>query len=65
MKLYVVTANTYNDGYGAVIELLRVADNLDDAMESVEYAKSKGWYASMEVLSLNVPTRRYLGGYIE
>lgn len=31
MKLFVVTADTHNGGYGCEIELLRVTDNIDDA----------------------------------
>lgn len=41
MKLYIVTADTYSGCYGANIELLRVADNKDDALISVEFAKKK------------------------
>lgn len=66
MKLYVVTADTYiEDGYGADIELLRVADNEVDANKSVEYANSQGWNVKTEIVELNKPTRRYLGGYVE
>lgn len=42
MKLYIVTANTYEGGYGAEIELLRVTDNEADALKSKKYAESKG-----------------------
>ena len=65
MNLYIVTANTYADSYGAEIELLRVADNEADANESVEYAKSKGWNPTIAIEELNKPTRKYLGGYVE
>jgi hypothetical protein len=65
MKLYVVTADTYRESWGADIELLRVTDNEDDARDSVKYAKSKKWYPNVETIELNKPTRRYLGGYCE
>lgn len=65
MKLYVVTANTYTDSWGADIELLRISDNEEQANESIEYAKSKGWFHRLQIIELNKPTRRYLGGYIE
>jgi len=42
MKLYIVTADTYEDEYGAVIELLRVTDNEADALKNKKYAESKG-----------------------
>lgn len=65
MKLYIVTANTYKGGYGADIELLRIADNEVDALESKKYAESKGWYATINTIDLNKPIRKHLGGYIE
>ena len=65
MKLYIVTANTYEGGYGAEIELLRVTDNEADALKSKKYAESKGWTVTINTAELNKPTRKYLGGYIE
>lgn len=65
MKIYVVTADTHDDGYGSSIELLRVADNETERDESVKYAKRMGWYPTVEEIELNKPVRRYLGGYIE
>lgn len=65
MKLYIVTANTYEGGYGAEIELLRVTDNEADALKSKKYAESKGWTVTINTAELNKPTRKCLGGYIE
>lgn len=65
MKLYVVTADTYEDGYGCNIELLRVADNKDDALISVGYAEKQGWNPKISVVEVNKPIRKYLGGYME
>lgn len=65
MKLYIVTADTYDAGYGANIELLRVTDNEEDKNQSVEYAKTQGWPVTVTEADLNKPTRKYLGGYYE
>lgn len=65
MKLYIVTANTYEGSYGAEIELLQVTDNEADALKNKKYAESKGWTVTINAAELNKPTRKYLGGYIE
>lgn len=65
MKLYIVTADTYSGDYGTNIELLRVADNKDDALISVEFAQKKGWTPEITVVDINKPTRCCLGGYSE
>lgn len=65
LKLYVVTTDTYEDGYGCDIELLRVADNKDDALISVGYAERQGWVPKISIVEINKPTRKYLGGYME
>lgn len=64
-KLYVVTANTYMNGWGAEIDLLRVTDNEKDRDESVAFAENKEWAVDVQEVILNKPTRRYIGGYTE
>ena len=64
-RLYVVTADTRKEGCGTEIELLRVTDNEADRDESLEYARKKGWYATVTEVILNARTRQFLGGYIE
>lgn len=65
MKLYVVTADTYEDLWGSIIELLRVTDNPEDAQKSSDYARSKGWHPKTEIVEVNKAVRRYLGGCTE
>lgn len=65
MKLYVVTADTYEGGYGVVIELLMVSDNKDDRDKAVEYAKNKGWNPHVKEVVLNKLDRDLIDGYIE
>lgn len=50
---------------GGIIELLRVADNPEDAQKSSDYARSKGWHPGTEIVEVNKAARRYLGGCTE
>ncbi len=65
MKLYVVTANTYDGGYGIEIELLMVADNKDNRDKAVEYAKNRGWIPQVNEVVLNKLDEDFIGSYIE
>lgn len=65
MKLYVVTADTYDGGYGIEIELLMVSDNKDDRDKAVEYAKTQGWNPSVNEVVLNKLDRDLIDNYIE
>lgn len=65
MKLYVVTADTYEGCWGSTVELLRVVDNKESALISVGYAEEKGWVPKITVVEENKPIRKYLGGYEE
>lgn len=64
-KLYIVTADTYMDGRGVEIDLLRVADNEADRDESINFAKNKGWEVNVIEVVLNKRVRKFIGGYIE
>lgn len=65
-QLYIVTADTYTeDSYGTEIELLRVTDNMKEAEESAQYARTKNWYPHISTVTLNKPIRHYLGGLVE
>ena len=64
-KIYVVTADTYMDGWGVEIDLLRVADNESDRDESINFAKNKGWEVNVIEVVLNKRVRKFIGGYIE
>ena len=65
MKLYVVTADTYNDPYGSEISLLRVTANKSLAEESVKYGESKKWFVNMDEVEEGEELDVYLGGYYE
>ena len=66
MDLYVVTADTYEDSYGAEITLFGVFDTEKKAIECVEELKKKNRFVYMITRTqINQSIEMYLGGYYE
>lgn len=66
MDLYVVTANTYEDSYGAEITLFGVFDTEEKAIKRVEELRKKNRFVYMiTITQLNQSIEMYLGGYYE
>ena len=63
--LYVVYADTYEDSWGATIEIFGVADNENDLKKICETVKKNGYSAKVEEITLNKYCNRCLGGYYE
>lgn len=67
MPLYIVTADTYNEDYGSVIELLCLSNDKNFAKEVMENAEKAGWNSSIIEIheeNLNKQIHIVLGGYI-
>lgn len=62
MKVYVVSADTYNGRWGSSIYIFAVCDSMEKALEEQE--KVKG-YSKITEMELNTFKPEYLGGYIE
>lgn len=65
MELYVITANTYHEGWGAEISLFGVCDNEDDLNKIVDKVRKRGHIPDIKKVNLNRFKEIYLGGYIE
>lgn len=64
MKLYIVSSDTYEDGWGAEICIMGVFDNKEAAQKCFEKYK-RHYYTIMSEVMLNEDNPVYLGGYIE
>jgi hypothetical protein len=64
-KLFVVTANTHQGGYGVKLNLFLVADNAEDANKEKERLSKKGYHPRISEVDLNSKENIYLGGYAE
>lgn len=64
MKLYVISADTYEDSYGATISIFGVYDSLEKAKEAIEELNDRYLY-SINEMELNKTQEIYLGGYYE
>jgi hypothetical protein len=62
MKLYLVTADTYDDMYGAMISCFGIATNEESLKVMVKKAEEEGFLKITEVDSDSV-VEEYLGGY--
>lgn len=64
-KVYLVVANTYQSSWGAEIEVFMTTGSKDLANKELEKVKNE--YSGAEVIEMNidVPDRKYLGGYYE
>lgn len=66
MGLYIVTADTYDGGYGAEISLLGIYSNKIDALKRKRYLEdTHGYHIRVEKVYLDEDIEEYLGGYIE
>lgn len=65
MKLYVISANTYEDSWGAQISIFGVFDDehVHSALEELE--KKYNYFFEVNEINLNERNETYLGGYFE
>lgn len=65
MKLYVISADTYNGSWGSRISMFGVFDeeHVYDALEELQ--KEYDYYFEVNEISLNEYNETYLGGYFE
>nr|DAZ13710.1 MAG TPA: hypothetical protein [Caudoviricetes sp.] len=65
MKLYVISADTYNGSWGSRISMFGVFDeeHVYDALEELQ--KEYDYYFEVNEISLNEYNKTYLGGYFE
>ena len=64
-EVFVVTADTYNEEYGADIELFGVYSNFNVADKASSFLTEKGYLAQVNKVEMNKATYISLGGYIE
>ena len=66
MNLYVVSADTYNGGWGSEITLLGIYDSLEKAEERAKELENKNNFKCKIVeIVMNEKEEKYIGGYIE
>lgn len=66
MKIYIVSADTYDGGYGSEITILGVYSDEQKAKEKYQEADSKYTVdVKMSEAELNADCKIYLGGYSE
>lgn len=65
MKLYVISADTYNDSWGSQISIFGVydEDHVDIALKGLQ--EKYDYYFEVNEISLNECNETYLGGYFE
>lgn len=65
MKLYVISANTYENSWGAEINIFGVYDeeHVQSALEELE--KEYDYFFETQEINLNERDETYLGGYFE
>lgn len=64
MKLYVISADTYEDSWGSMISIFGVYDSLEKAKVAIEELNDRYLY-SINEMELNKTQEIYLGGYFE
>lgn len=65
MKVYVVTADTYQGSWGTDVNLFLVTESKEDAETECVRLREQGYFPEITEVTLNEATRKYLGGYIE
>lgn len=66
MKLYVISADTYENSYGAEISIFGVYSSLDLAENAIkELSKKNDYLYKIDEIMLNEINEIYLGGYFE
>ena len=65
MKIYVISANTYEGSWGAQISIFGVfdEDHVHDALEELQ--KEYDYFFETNEVNLNECNETYLGGYFE
>lgn len=64
-EVFVVTADTHNEEYGADIELFGVYSNFNVADKASSFLTEKGYLAQVNKVEMDKTTYISLGGYIE
>lgn len=64
MKLYIVSSDTWTEGWGAEICVMGVFDNKEEAQNTFEKYERE-YYTKMDEVILNDDNPVYIGGYIE
>lgn len=64
-KVFVVTADTYNDAWGAEISLFMVTHDKDKAEAECAKLEQKGYCPSITTTLLDASHEYSLGGYVE
>lgn len=66
MKLYIVSADTYGEWWGAQISFFGVYDSLEKAEKAIEeLSKENNYPFNINEVTLNETNEIYLGGYFE
>lgn len=65
MKVYVVTADTYNDNYGTEIRLFGIFTTQIKAEQRKDDLEKLGYYVHINETYVDKKCEIYLGGYIE
>ena len=65
MKVYVVTADTYNDDYGTDISLFGIFTTQRKAKQRKLDLSKLGYYVDINETTIDKKCEIYLGGYIE
>ena len=65
MKLYLITADTYDDTYGAMISCFGIATNEESLKAIVKRVEKEGLFAKITEIMSDEKVDEYLGGYIE
>lgn len=65
MKLYVISANTYEGSWGAETNIFGVYDeeHVQKALEELE--EKYNYFFKVDEINLNESSKTYLGGYFE
>lgn len=66
MKLYVISADTYEDSWGSMISIFGVCDSLESAENAIkELSKENDYLYEINEMTLNEINEISLGGYFE
>ena len=65
MKVYVVTADTYDDGYGADINLFGIFTTQRKSEQRKSDLAKLGYFVNISETTVDKKCEIYLGGYIE
>ena len=66
MKLYVISADTYQDSWGSEISIFGIYDSLEAAENAIKELNKKNDYLyEINEMKLNEINEIYLGGYFE